>query len=235
MIAAHLAAPSTCHPQRLPATMAAQPQRECRRLSASLPSCRLWQGAYYNLNNCESLVSCAAELQVSCRVELRFRVQGREHTARGTVAPRQVHLYAAGWRLCNVQKLAPRQPQQADGWLTPARQAGQMPVCHWTYCLAGAGVLWSAHLSSWTWCWCEHWHRQAASLKCSPVVQGLVLENEVLAHQPLLVNGLEQAFTEVKEFLASFSGRQVVADAAVQQACVSQSGCWGGPQSSRWL
>ena len=41
-------------------------------------------------------------------------------------------------------------------------------------------------------------------------MQGLVLENEVLAHQPLLVNGLEQAFTEVKEFLASFSGRQVV-------------------------
>ena len=38
----------------------------------------------------------------------------------------------------------------------------------------------------------------------------MVLENEVLAHQPLLVNGLEQAFTEVKEFLASFSGRQVV-------------------------
>ena len=37
-----------------------------RRLSACLPSCRLWQGAYYNLNNCESLVSCAAELQVSC-------------------------------------------------------------------------------------------------------------------------------------------------------------------------
>ena len=32
----------------------------------------------------------------------------------------------------------------------------------------------------------------------------------MLAHQPLLVNGLEQAFTEVKEFLASFSGRQVV-------------------------
>ena len=112
-------------------------------------------------------------------------------------------------------------------------------------------MLCSALLSSWTW-WpggglalhcilgrdryseAQFCSAGAAGLKCSPVVQGLVLENEVLAHQPLLVNGLVQAFTEVKEFLASFSGRHVVMPQCNRPCCASQSGSWGGPQSGRW-
>ena len=65
----HLAAPLTCNPQLLPASNhGCTASAGFRHSLACLPSCRLWQGAYYNLNNCESLVSCAAELQVSCRM-----------------------------------------------------------------------------------------------------------------------------------------------------------------------